>query len=196
MLPLIRLHSNLFASRRRYQLQPHLGGRRHEGQRHGLFAGESAHRVLRSFSADLDAFLDGLIALCQQLAHIHRRDGEGATNVVEIAVSGTSTNATAHAIANTIATSPLVKTAIAGSDPNWGRILAAAGRAGVAFDQALCDLAISNDGVAWLQLLAGGTPTAYAEADAAVAIFAASRHRPAPVGWRWRPVSDGVDGVI
>jgi glutamate N-acetyltransferase/amino-acid N-acetyltransferase len=124
-------------------------------------------------SADHDAFLNGLTTLCQQLAHMIVRDGEGATKFVEIAVSGTSTNATAHAIANTIATSPLVKTAFAGSDPNWGRILAAAGRAGVAFDQTVCDLQISNDSSAWLQLLAGGTPTDYAEADAA-AIFAKS----------------------
>lgn len=122
-------------------------------------------------SADDELFFTALVNVCQQLSQMIVRDGEGATKFVEIQVSGTTTNATAHAIANTIATSPLVKTAFAGSDPNWGRILAAAGRAGVAFDQTECDLWTGNDGSTWLQLLAGGTPTAYAEADAA-AIFA------------------------
>ncbi|MCO5184193.1 MAG: bifunctional glutamate N-acetyltransferase/amino-acid acetyltransferase ArgJ [Anaerolineae bacterium] len=125
-------------------------------------------------SAEDDAaFLAGLTSVCQQLAHMIVRDGEGATKFVEITVNGTSSDTTAHAIANTIATSPLVKTAFAGSDPNWGRILAAAGRAGVSFDQTACDLWIGNDGLTWLQLLASGTPTDYAE-DGAAMIFAAS----------------------
>jgi glutamate N-acetyltransferase / amino-acid N-acetyltransferase len=99
------------------------------------------------------------------------RDGEGATKFVEIRVDGTRTKADAHQIANSIATSPLVKTAFAGSDANWGRILMAAGKAGVPFDQYQTTLKISNDGENWLTLLDGGMPTSYAEVDAA-AIFA------------------------
>lgn len=61
-------------------------------------------------------------------------DGEGASRVIEVRVRGAASERAARRIARTIATSPLVKTAIAGGDPNWGRVLAAAGRAGVSFD--------------------------------------------------------------
>jgi glutamate N-acetyltransferase/amino-acid N-acetyltransferase len=116
-------------------------------------------------------FQVALTHLCTQLAHMIVRDGEGATKFVEIQVTGAATEAEAHAIANTIATSPLVKTAFAGSDANWGRILAAAGRAGVAFDQNKAALWIGTAVPDELQLVANGTPTAYQEA-AAAAIFA------------------------
>jgi glutamate N-acetyltransferase/amino-acid N-acetyltransferase len=72
--------------------------------------------------------------VCRSLALQIVADGEGAQRVVEIEVRGASSNSDAKQIANTIATSPLVKTALAGADPNWGRILAAAGRSGVRFD--------------------------------------------------------------
>jgi glutamate N-acetyltransferase/amino-acid N-acetyltransferase len=119
--------------------------------------------------AGLAVFQGAVTAVCTELAKMIVRDGEGASKFVEIRVSGTDTEADAHQIANTIATSPLVKTAFAGGDPNWGRILAAAGRAGVAFDQNECALWI-GDG---LQLLAKGTPTDFREA-AAAAVFAQS----------------------
>ncbi|MCA9932772.1 MAG: bifunctional glutamate N-acetyltransferase/amino-acid acetyltransferase ArgJ [Ardenticatenaceae bacterium] len=122
-------------------------------------------------AADHAVFLGGLTHICTQLAQMIVRDGEGATKFAAIQVTGAASQADAHAIANTIATSPLVKTALAGSDPNWGRILAAAGRAGVAFDQQQTALWVSNPGGAALQLVAEGMPTAYAEANAA-AVFA------------------------
>ncbi|RMD51740.1 MAG: hypothetical protein D6835_02960, partial [Candidatus Thermofonsia bacterium] len=121
--------------------------------------------------ANQRAFQEGLTQLCTTLAQMIVRDGEGATKFVEIEVTGTEDDTAAHAIANTIATSPLVKTAFAGSDANWGRILAAAGRAGVAFNQDVVDLWIGVGTAVTLQLVAQGTPTHYAEADAA-AIFA------------------------
>lgn len=124
-------------------------------------------------SPDQAAFLQGLTTLCTHLAQMIVRDGEGATKFVAVRVTGTASPADAHAIANSIATSPLVKTALAGSDPNWGRILAAAGRAGVPFDQGQAALWVGNPGSAPLQLVADGMPTPYAEADAA-AIFARS----------------------
>lgn len=116
---------------------------------------------------NLSLFSEGLNFVCMELAKMIVKDGEGATKFVEIQVTGTATDADAHAIANTIATSPLVKTAFAGSDPNWGRILAAAGRAGVPFDQNQTSLWVSIPGAERLQLVAQGTLTHYQETDAA-----------------------------
>lgn len=116
-------------------------------------------------------FQEALNSLTRYLAQQVVRDGEGASKFVEIVVSGAVTDQAAHKIANTIATSALVKTAFAGSDANWGRILAAAGRAGVPFDQAKTALWAGIVEPQELQLLAGGTPTAYLEGDAA-AVFA------------------------
>ena len=75
------------------------------------------------------------------------RDGEGARKLVTIDVSGASSDAAAERIARAIANSPLVKTAIAGSDPNWGRILSAAGNAGVVFEPGRVDIDLQGVGV-------------------------------------------------
>lgn len=109
--------------------------------------------------------------VCRELAQMIVRDGEGATKFVAIQVSGLESDDAAHQVANTIATSPLVKTALAGSDANWGRILAAAGRAGVPFEQSKSELWVANPGGRQLQLVNEGTPTDYEESEAA-AIFA------------------------
>ena len=71
-------------------------------------------------------------------------DGEGAQRVIEIEVRGAPSDRAADQIARTIANSPLVKTAFAGADPNWGRILAAAGRSGVQFDPRAHDIWIAG----------------------------------------------------
>jgi glutamate N-acetyltransferase/amino-acid N-acetyltransferase len=76
----------------------------------------------------------------QSLAKAIARDGEGAKKLVTIHISGAPSDAAAARMARAIANSPLVKTAIAGSDPNWGRILSAAGNSGVAFDPARTDV--------------------------------------------------------
>lgn len=81
--------------------------------------------------ADRDAFLAGLIDVMRTLAHAIVRDGEGATKFVEVAVGGASDSAEALKVAYAIANSPLVKTALAASDANWGRIVMAIGKAGV-----------------------------------------------------------------
>lgn len=119
------------------------------------------------------AFLEGLTYVCEQLAKMIVRDGEGATRFVTIDVCGAKDDEAAHRVANSIATSPLVKTALAGGDANWGRILAAAGRAGVPFDQSNVSLWIGSQGDERLQLVENGTPTSYEEEQAA-AIFAQS----------------------
>jgi glutamate N-acetyltransferase/amino-acid N-acetyltransferase len=79
-------------------------------------------------------FAKALEEVCHSLALQIVADGEGAQRVIEIEIRGAKSEASAKRIAETVATSPLVKTAFAGGDPNWGRILAAAGRAGVRFD--------------------------------------------------------------
>lgn len=77
-----------------------------------------------------DAFRAALAELCLQLAHLVVRDGEGASKFIRIDVEGAESDASAHRIALSIANSPLVKTAIAGEDANWGRIVMAVGKAG------------------------------------------------------------------
>lgn len=109
--------------------------------------------------------------VCRALAMMVVRDGEGVTRVVAIRVSGAASSENARQVANTIATSPLVKTAFAGGDPNWGRIMMAAGRSGVELDQYRLALWIGAPGEAPLQIVRNGTPAAYDEAVAA-AIFA------------------------
>ena len=72
-------------------------------------------------------------AICRDLAWMIVRDGEGAIRVMELEVTGAKTDRDAKLAAHAIATSPLVKTALHGGDPNWGRILAAVGRSGARF---------------------------------------------------------------
>ncbi len=96
--------------------------------------GASGKRVPR------EAFQQALDEVCQSLARQIARDGEGAKKFVEIRVEGAASERAAAQIARSIANSPLVKTAIAGSDPNWGRILAAAGYSGAAFDPSRVDI--------------------------------------------------------
>ena len=78
------------------------------------------------------AFIDGLNQVMVELAQAIVRDGEGATKFVEIQVTGATSDEDAHQVAKTVAHSPLVKTALFASDANWGRILAAVGRAPIA----------------------------------------------------------------
>jgi glutamate N-acetyltransferase / amino-acid N-acetyltransferase len=85
-------------------------------------------------------FQAGLTELCQSLAKMIVRDGEGAHKLVTIEVTGAANAADADRVARAVANSPLVKTAIAGSDPNWGRILCAAGYSGARFDPAKMDI--------------------------------------------------------
>lgn len=77
-----------------------------------------------------DAFAAALGDVCLQLAHLVVRDGEGASKFIEVTVEGAESDESAHRIALSIANSPLVKTAIAGEDANWGRVVMAVGKAG------------------------------------------------------------------
>ncbi len=93
-----------------------------------------ARKITQANGGDYKKFVAALEKVCHALALGIVADGEGATHVVEIEVRGAPSDRAAKQVAQTIAGSSLVKTAIAGADPNWGRILAAAGRAGVPFN--------------------------------------------------------------
>ena len=96
-----------------------------------LLAGGSGQNIDQSTLASFQELVD---FVCIELAKKVARDGEGATKLVTIEVEGAKSEADAQKVALTIANSPLVKTAIFGRDPNWGRIAMAAGRSGVSFD--------------------------------------------------------------
>ena len=105
-----------------------------------IVATQSAGNSLIENSGSKQAccFYEALSALCDDLAEMLARDGEGATKFVKVICEKASNDDDAHTIANTVALSPLVKTALAASDPNWGRIVAAIGRAPV--DRILSEL--------------------------------------------------------
>ena len=94
--------------------------------------------------ANSRALQEGLDAVARQLAIDIARDGEGASKLAEITVEGAATDRDAKTIAMAVANSPLVKTALAGADPNWGRILGAAGKCGVDFDPARADVLVNG----------------------------------------------------
>jgi glutamate N-acetyltransferase/amino-acid N-acetyltransferase len=128
-------------------------------------AGEgSGFRVQGS---DLDQFRIALTELCIELARQIPDDGEGASHLIVIDVQGARTRDDARRIAQTIANSALVKTAVAGGDPNWGRIVSAAGYAGVPFDPAGVGLVVNGH-----ELYAAGAPVAFDAKTVSAAIKA------------------------
>ncbi|NET26351.1 bifunctional ornithine acetyltransferase/N-acetylglutamate synthase [Okeania sp. SIO1I7] len=100
-----------------------------------LTNGQSRTSAITNVGAEAEKLEAMLTEVCVYLAKAVARDGEGATCLMEVQVTGTSDEASANKIAKTIAGSSLVKSAIFGRDPNWGRIAGAAGRAGVKFEQ-------------------------------------------------------------
>jgi glutamate N-acetyltransferase/amino-acid N-acetyltransferase len=151
-----------------------------------LASGASGAPAIRGEGSAYDAFRGALTTASRRIAEMLVRDGEGATRVAEIRVEGARSGAEADRIARTVAESPLVKTALHGGDPNWGRILAAVGRAGVDLDPGGVDLWIGDVWVA-----EGGSARDYSEEAAA----AAMREDPARLrvrlregtasGWMW-----------
>ncbi|UVO49559.1 bifunctional glutamate N-acetyltransferase/amino-acid acetyltransferase ArgJ [Sphingomonas sp. SUN019] len=104
-------------------------------------------------SVGADSFRAALSDLCRQLAMLVVRDGEGAQKLIEITVEGAESDASARRIAMSIANSPLVKTAIAGEDANWGRVVMAVGKAGEPADRDKLSIRfgatqVARDGVA------------------------------------------------
>lgn len=110
-----------------------------------VMAGGLAHaRELGTDPSDRTAFQGTLEEVCMDLARQIVLDAEGGTKAVDVRVCGAPDREAAERVARTVAESPLVKTAFHGEDPNWGRIVAAAGRAGVKFDPNKVDLYIGD----------------------------------------------------
>ena len=114
---------------------------------------------------DLGKFGAAVRGLCETLAREVLADGEGVTKVFEVRVSGAASAEDARRAARTITTSNLVKTAIHGADPNWGRILAAAGRSGAKVDQTKASVHIAD-----VAVFAQGSPRAF-DGDAVRRVF-------------------------
>ena len=111
--------------------------------------GKAGNPQLRSFDdAGADAFQAALTDLCRQLALLVVRDGEGATKLIEVTVEGAVSDQSARTVALSIANSPLVKTAIAGEDDNWGRVVMAVGKAGEPADRDRLAIRFGNTQVA------------------------------------------------
>ncbi len=151
-----------------------------------LASGALPARAILEDGCDYDAFRGALTEAARRIAALIIRDGEGATRVAEIRVEGAASTLDADRIARTVAESPLVKTALHGGDPNWGRVLAAVGRAGVDLDMHRVDLFLGDVWVA-----ESGRARAYDEARARQALLedpiririrlAAGRES----GWMW-----------
>ncbi|EIZ80465.1 glutamate N-acetyltransferase / amino-acid N-acetyltransferase [Novosphingobium sp. Rr 2-17] len=98
--------------------------------------GKAGNAPLTSFdSPGADAFAAAVHDVCRQLSHLVVRDGEGASKFIEVAVTGATSDESARKVGMAIANSPLVKTAIAGEDANWGRVVMAVGKAGEPADR-------------------------------------------------------------
>ncbi len=130
-----------------------------------LANGESHGKKIQPDSNDYEAFSSLLRELCQHLARQIVLDGEGATKFVEIAVRGAATDDDARAAARTVAESLLVKTALFGGDPNWGRIMAALGRSGAEIDPGTVDVSLNE-----VQLVLRGEGVQETEGRAAEAL--------------------------
>jgi glutamate N-acetyltransferase / amino-acid N-acetyltransferase len=130
-----------------------------------LASGASGAPAIASEDAVYGSFEMALLEVAQELADMLVRDGEGVTRVAHVFVDGARTLADADRIARTVGESSLVKTALHGGDPNWGRVLAAIGRAGVALDISGVSIRIGQVLVA-----RGGAAVEYSERDAAEAM--------------------------
>ncbi|MBI3831307.1 MAG: bifunctional glutamate N-acetyltransferase/amino-acid acetyltransferase ArgJ [Planctomycetes bacterium] len=122
-----------------------------------LASGRAEHPAIKSAKGPAyEAFREALYVVCDSLAKQIASDGEGAQHTITLYVGGAKNDAHAKLIGRAVAESPLVKTAIAGCDPNWGRIMAAAGRSGGTFDPAESSLTVQG-----FELFRGGTPTEF-----------------------------------
>ena len=158
-------------ARRGPELPRDLRRRGHLDERHGAPPGVRGDgRAGDAAARHAGALRAAVTAVCRKLAWLMVRDGEGATRVLDVSITGARTEADAKAAAHAVATSPLVKTALNGGDPNWGRILAAVGRSGARFDAS----ARVADRLGRLVLVDRGLPVAYREKDAAK-VFARER---------------------
>ncbi len=121
--------------------------------------GAAGNRLIKTNDDDYEIFHSNLKKVCMHFAKLIVSDGEGATKFIEYEVKGARSDAEARQVVQTIFDSKLVQTAMFGMDPNWGRIIAAAGRSGIVFDPNKLDL-FFGDSIKY-QLLKGGQPVSY-----------------------------------
>lgn len=126
-----------------------------------LLANGASGMELKNGDRAYHAFTQALEYVCIYLAKAIARDGEGATKLIELTISGAASVADARRVIRTVLSSPLVKTAVYGADPNWGRIVAAAGRSGARFELEKVNLKLGG-----ISVLAGGTPQLFDKKDA------------------------------
>ncbi len=120
--------------------------------------GLAGNKPISPGSGQADTFQQALDQVCIYLAKAITRDGEGATKLIEVTVNGAISAAEARLAARTVVSSPLVKAAVHGSDPNWGRIIAAVGRSGVEVVESSIDLYIGD-----VSVVKGGVPLPFSE---------------------------------
>jgi glutamate N-acetyltransferase/amino-acid N-acetyltransferase len=118
-----------------------------------VLANGTSGKFIKTGSANAALFQEALDAVCIDLAKAVARDGEGATRLIEVTVRGAKTRFEARDAARTIVSSSLVKTAIHGGDPNWGRVIAAAGRSKAAVEEGKLSLSMGG-----IPVLLGGAP--------------------------------------
>jgi glutamate N-acetyltransferase/amino-acid N-acetyltransferase len=121
-----------------------------------LANGMAGNEIIREGTREAEAFGQALTEVCIYLARRIAGDGEGATKLIEVTVEGALTVADARMAARTIAGSPLLKAAVHGCDPNWGRIIAALGRSGAEIDASKIALFLNS-----ICLMAGGSPSSF-----------------------------------
>ncbi len=122
--------------------------------------GMAGNRPVTAGTPSARLFRQALEQVCIYLAREIARDGEGATKLIEVTVEGARTLSDARLAARTVTTSSLVKTAVHGADPNWGRVLAAVGRSGAHVTESEIDIIIGD-----IVVLKGGSPQRYREDD-------------------------------
>ncbi len=125
-----------------------------------LSSGAAPIKMIHEDTPAYHGFRAALTAVCGELAGKIIRDGEGATRTFRVLVHGTGTNEESQRIARSVVDSPLVKCAVHGKDPNWGRVVTAAGNAGVKFDPDQTSLSIGG-----VVVFRDGKPTGSARYD-------------------------------
>jgi len=120
--------------------------------------GLAGNKPISPGSRQADTFQQALDRVCIYLAKAIAGDGEGATKLIEVTVNGATSAAEARLAARTVVSSPLVKAAVHGADPNWGRIIVAAGRSGVELVESNIDLNIGD-----VSVVKGGRPLPFSE---------------------------------
>ena len=154
-----------------------------------LILANGAGGAVKSGTKAAEAFEKALLKVCMHLARSIAADGEGATRLIEVTVEGAQSLADARIAARTIVGSPLVKSAVHGRDPNWGRIIAALGRSGAEFNPKKVDLYLGT-----IRLMSAGEPVPFDEkAASAVMGKAEVKVRVSLNGGKYSAIAWGCD---